>query len=237
MIQNKRDLGGLKTKDGRRVKPGMFIRSAQLAEAEEQDLEGISTIIDLRTVAEREEKPDQACGREYLPIPIFEKVNEGIDGVSHEEKKQQSVIPDMAVLYGILMKVYADSFRRVMLAILEHDYSKGAVLWHCTEGKDRCGMTTALILEALGVDRETITQDYLKTNLVNIPKAEAIRERTIRTHGKEMADSIYQAFIADERYLNSAWEEMGNDYITGRLGISEEMLEKFRNKALEGKKV
>ncbi|MBP5727502.1 MAG: tyrosine-protein phosphatase, partial [Clostridia bacterium] len=164
-------------------------------------------------------------------------VNVGIDGVSHEEKKQQSVIPDMAVLYGILMKVYADSFRRVMLAILEHDYSKGAVLWHCTEGKDRCGMTTALILEALGVDRETITQDYLKTNLVNIPKAEAIRERTIRTHGKEMADSIYQAFIADERYLNSAWEEMGNDYITGRLGISEEMLEKFRNKALEGKKV
>ncbi|MBP5726770.1 MAG: tyrosine-protein phosphatase, partial [Clostridia bacterium] len=73
MIQNKRDLGGLKTKDGRRIKPGMFIRSAQLAEAEEQDLEGISTIIDLRTVAEREEKPDQACGREYLPIPIFEK--------------------------------------------------------------------------------------------------------------------------------------------------------------------
>ena len=110
MIQNKRDLGGLKTKDGRTIRPGMIIRSAQLGEAEEAELNGISTIIDLRTIAEREEKPDRACGREYLPIPIFEKVNEGIDGVSHEEKKQQSLIPDMAVLYGILMRVYADNF-------------------------------------------------------------------------------------------------------------------------------
>ena len=233
MIQNKRDLGGLKTKDGKTIRPGMIIRSAQLGEAEESDLNGISTIIDLRTIAEREEKPDQACGREYLPIPIFEKVNEGIDGVSHEEKKQQSMIPDMAVLYGILMRVYADSFRKVITAILEHDYSKGAVLWHCTEGKDRCGMTTALILEALGVDREIILEDYLKTNLINIPKAKAVREKLLATHGAEMAESAYQAFIADERYLRSAWEEMGNDYITGRLGIPEETLEAFRKTILE----
>ena len=233
MIQNKRDLGGLKTKDGRSIRPGMIIRSAQLGEAEDSDLNGISTIIDLRTIAEREEKPDQVCGREYLPIPIFEKVNEGMDGVSHEEKKQQSLIPDMAVLYGILMRVYADSFRKVLTAILEHDYSKGAVLWHCTEGKDRCGMTTALILEALGVDRKIILEDYLKTNLTNIPKAQAVREKLLATHGQEMADSVYQAYIADERYLRAAWEEMGTDYITGRLGIPEETLEAFRKTVLE----
>ena len=177
--------------------------------------------------------PDQACGREYLPIPIFEKVNESIDGVSHEKKEEQSLIPDMAVLYGIMMKQYADSFRRVLTAVLEHDYSKGAVLWHCSEGKDRCGMTAALVLEALGVDRDTIMEDYLKTNLVNLPKAEAIREKLQATHGQEMADGAYQAYIADEKYLRAAWEEMSNDYISGRLGIPEETLEAFRKTILE----
>ena len=233
MIQNKRDLGGLKTRDGKTIRTGMLVRSALLAQAEEQDLDGVATIIDLRTIAERDEMPDQACGREYLPIPIFEKVNESIDGVSHEKKEEQSLIPDMAVLYGIMMKQYADSFRRVLTAVLEHDYSKGAVLWHCSEGKDRCGMTAALVLEALGVDRDTIMEDYLKTNLVNLPKAEAIREKLQATHGQEMADGAYQAYIADEKYLRAAWEEMSNDYITGRLGIPEETLEAFRKTILE----
>ena len=233
MIQNKRDLGGLRTKDGKMIRQGMIVRSAQLAQAEEQDLDRIATIIDLRSIAEREEMPDQCCGREYLPLPIFAKVNEGIDGVSHEEKKEQSLIPDMAVLYGILMRQYADSFRRVLLAIMEHDYSKGAVLWHCSEGKDRCGMTTALVLEALGVDRDTILEDYLKTNLVNLPKAEAIREKLMQSHGKETADSAFQAYVADERYIRAAWEEMGSDYITGRLGIPEKRLDDFRKTVLE----
>lgn len=233
MIQNKRDLGGLKTRDGKTIRTGMLVRSALLAQAEEQDLDGVATIIDMRTIAERDEMPDQACGREYLPIPIFEKVNESIDGVSHEKKEEQSLIPDMAVLYGIMMKQYADSFRRVLTAVLEHDYSKGAVLWHCSEGKDRCGMTAALVLEALGVDRDTIMEDYLKTNLVNLPKAEAIREKLQATHGQEMADGAYQAYIADEKYLRAAWEEMSNDYISGRLGIPEETLEAFRKTILE----
>ena len=233
MIQNKRDLGGLKTRDGKTIRTGMLVRSALLAQAEEQDLDGVATIIDLRTITERDEMPDQACGREYLPIPIFEKVNESIDGVSHEQKKGQSLIPDMAVLYGIMMKQYADSFRRVLTAVLEHDYSKGAVLWHCSEGKDRCGMTAALVLEVLGVDRDTIMEDYLKTNLVNLPKAEAIREKLQATHGQEMADGAYQAYIADEKYLRAAWEEMSNDYISGRLGIPEETLEAFRKTILE----
>ena len=235
MIQNKRDLGGLKTRDGKTIRPGMIVRSAQLAQAEDGDLEGIATIIDLRTLAEQREMPDQAFGREYLPLPIFAKVNEGIDGVSHEEEveQKQAPIPDMAVLYGILMRVYADSFRKVLTAIMDHDYTRGAVLWHCTEGKDRCGMTTALVLEALGVDRKDILEDYLKTNLINLPKAEAIREKLILSHGKEMADGAYQAYIADERYLRAAWEEMGSDYITGRLGIPEEKLELFRKKILE----
>ena len=58
MIRNMRDLGGLRTADGRKIKPQMLIRSAHLAQAEEQDTENISEVIDLRTPAERQESPD-----------------------------------------------------------------------------------------------------------------------------------------------------------------------------------
>ena len=47
MIQNMRDLGGLKAEDGRVVKPHMLVRSAQLLQAEETDLKHIATVIDL----------------------------------------------------------------------------------------------------------------------------------------------------------------------------------------------
>ena len=230
MIGNMRDLGGLRTADGRTIKPQMLIRSAHLAQAEEKDTEYIAEVIDLRTPAERRESPDRTNGCEYTPLPVFEEINAGI---SHEEETKDRGIPNMAVLYGMLIDRYPEAFRKILLRIMQHDYSKGPVLWHCTEGKDRCGITTALVLEMLGVDRETIMEDYLKTNLVNIPKAAGIRDRLAESHGREFAESVYRAVIADESYLRSAWAAMGDDYITGKLGIDRQAIEAFRDKILE----
>ena len=230
MIRNMRDLGGLRTADGRKIKPQMLIRSAHLAQAEEQDTENISEVIDLRTPAERQESPDRTYGCEYTPLPVFEEINAGI---SHEEKARERAIPNMEILYGMLIDRYPDAFRRILLRIMQHDYSKGAILWHCTEGKDRCGLTSALVLEILGVDREAILEDYLKTNLVNMPKAISLHDRLIVTHGKEYADRIYQAYIADESYLRAAWDAMGDTYISDALGISEEQIRAFRAAVLE----
>ena len=229
MIQNLRDLGGIQTMDGTQIRQGMLIRSAHLFQAEPRDLEGISTVLDLRTPGERKEAPDQVHGREYLPLPVFNDVTAGI---SHESGAADQGIPDMAVLYGRLMLECVDAFRTILLAIMHHDCATGAILWHCSEGKDRCGMTTALILEALGVDREIIREDYLKTNLVNLPKAIAIHDRLLPTHGQAFADRVYQAYIADEAYLNAAWTAMGKDYIRETLRIDDTTLQDFRNKVL-----
>ncbi len=228
MIPNMRDLGGIRTRDGRRIRAGLLIRSAQLEQAEEADLRGISTVIDLRTPGERQEMPDQTHGREYLPLPVFDDLTSGI---SHEEGADTQLFPDMAPLYARLATECADAFKRILSTIMDHDFAGGAVLWHCTEGKDRCGLTTALVLEALGADRETIMADYLKTNEVNLPKAAAIREQVAATHGEAFAESIYRAYIADERYLRAAWEAMGSDYLA-KLGIPEETLARFRQTVL-----
>ena len=231
MIQNMRDLGGLRTADGRKIRPNMLIRSAQLAQAVEEDLEHVAAVIDLRTIKEREEMPDLVYNCRYLPMPVFDEFK---PGVSHEEEaKQAPKLPDMAVLYGILVRNYMDSFRNILTAIMHHDFSEGAILWHCTEGKDRCGITTAMILELLGVDRNTIMEDYLKTNLVNLPKAAAIREKLAAERGREFAGSVYRAYIADEKYLRSAWEAIGDVSLPEKLGISPEAVEAFRNTVLE----
>ena len=230
MISNLRDLGGMTAADGKKIRSGMLVRSASLTAAEPEDLNGISAVIDLRTAREREERPDLFYDAEYLPIPVFEQITAGI---SHEEEASERAIPGMAGLYALLIRDNADQFRKIVTAIMEHDFSTGAVLWHCSEGKDRCGMTTSLILEILGVSREDIMEDYMKTNIVNLPKAERMKEELTASHGEEYAESMYQAIIADEAYLSAAWDAMETDYIGSRLGITEEEILRFRDTVLE----
>ena len=236
-IRNIRDLGGTKTVDGRTVRPGCLIRSAHLGGASLEEVgtlrkdHRLHTVIDLRTVKEREEQPDFTEGLEYLPLPVIEDLRAGI---THEKKAEEELFPDMAYLYREMMNRDGSraGFRRVLTAIFTHDFEQGAVLWHCTEGKDRCGMTTALVLEALGVDRETIQTDYLTTNLTNVPRAQAVYERILPLRGEAFARSVYRAYIADEQYLQAAWDAMGKDYLHTALGLEESMIQAFRNRVL-----
>jgi len=125
MIHNKRDLGGLCTADGRVIRAGLLIRSGNLGEAAEEDLEGISAVIDLRTTGEREQVPDRVYGREYLAIPIFD---DHITGISHEKGRKDTLIPDMRELYAEMIREHGDAFERALVAIMAHDFSTGAIL-------------------------------------------------------------------------------------------------------------
>lgn len=228
MIANRRDLGGLPAAGGKTVRPGMLVRSAHLAQAEASELEGISSVIDLRTPRERDDSPDICYGAEYLPLPVF---NEAKVGISRESGIAVPELPDMEVLYRVLPGDCAEAFGRIVRAIITHDFSKGAVLWHCTEGKDRCGMTTALVLTLLGVPREEIIKDYLKTNIVNVPKAEKIKQRLILERGEEFAESVYHMYIAEERYITAALDKFTPEYIKG-LALDDEAVSAFRETVL-----
>ncbi len=236
-IRNIRDLGGTKTADGHTIRPGCLIRSAHLGGASPEDVKTLQrehrlqTVIDLRTVKEREEQPDHAEGLDYQPLPVIEDLRAGI---THEKKAEEELFPDMAYLYREMMNREGSraGFRRVLTAIFSHDFDQGAVLWHCTEGKDRCGMTTALILEALGVDREIIRKDYLTTNLTSLTRAQAVYERIVPLRGEAFAQSVYRAYIADERYIQAAWDAMGEDYLRDKLGLEDDLIQAFCRKVL-----
>jgi len=67
--------------------------------------------------------------------------------------------------------------------------AEGAVLWHCTSGKDRTGLAAMLILSALGVDEETIVKDYLLTNEYNAEKIAETRTFFLdKTHDEIIAE-------------------------------------------------
>ena len=229
MISNLRDLGGIAGEGGRVVRSGMLLRSAKLSEAEPEDFAGIATVIDLRTPEESENPADKVYGAEYLSIPVFD---DALAGISREEQAEIENAPGMAEMYRLLVRYFKDNLRKILLTIMEHDYDTGAVLWHCSEGKDRTGIIAALLLEMLGASREDIMADYLKTNIVNIPKAIRVRDEVSKTEGEEVAEKVYRSYIADEAYLNAAYDEMGSDYIRSDLGIDEAAILRFREKIL-----
>lgn len=205
MIRNFRDLGGIKNSRGQVIPSGMLFRSANLSAAEPSELAGISTVIDLRTDIGRERAPDVIPeGISYHIIPIFDEQAAGIT-----RSASLDTVPDMVSLYRKMVTEHQDAVQAVLSVIFTHDFSSGGVLWHCTAGKDRCGVITAYVLSALGMSKATIIADYMLSNAACIPEADSVREKLLaagKTH--EGADKVWNVFIAKEEYLNAALDEM-----------------------------
>ena len=151
---NFRDLGGYATREGKVVRWGKVYRSGAmpiLTEADYKFLEGlgIDTIVDLRTLEERELAPDLIDDRlgalfisnDYSIVPLLAKMSSG-DGENTYKGIEDTIAPQLRSM-----------FRRVLAG-------EGAVVYHCSAGQDRTGVTTALMYDLLGVDRETIIKDY-----------------------------------------------------------------------------
>lgn len=248
-IRNVRDLGGLMTKDGRVIRKGYLIRSANLSEVSDQDVEDLKNIyhlakiIDLRTSMEKEQKPDVYIdGAEYEDMPIFDEQKMGISHEKGTDRLGAGMLPVMEDLYQMLVsdKACLDNFRKALFAVMEHDFSKGSVLWHCTEGKDRCGLLTVFILEILGADRESIIEDYLMTNEVNLYKAEMYYKGMLASGKTEKeAEAVKNIFLAKESYLNAAYNIIEKKYgeidefISQGLNLSSDKIIEFRGKMLK----
>ena len=115
---------------------------------------------------------------------------------------------------------------------MERSKEDGAILWHCSEGKDRCGLVSALILKILNVDESIIFEDYLETNKTNLPKAERVYQELLNYYDEDFAYSIYRALIADEKYLQCAFDTMGDYFFEDKLKLDPSLMEEFRKEIL-----
>jgi len=163
---NFRDLGGIETMDGRTVKWGKLFRSDDLQNLTEDDVAYLSSIpitsiIDLRAKGEVKQAPDKqpsSVRRTYsLGIAPGNLSPERIQaGISRDDVDE--LMEEMNCLF-ITELTCLDNFRE-MFRLLK-DESNLPLLYHCSAGKDRAGMATALILFSLGVSEKVIIHDYM----------------------------------------------------------------------------
>lgn len=245
-VVNARDLGGIINTEGKKIRDLCLIRSAKLGYASDEDKQTLTDVyrlkkvIDLRTSNEVAELRDKKIsGVENLHMPVFDRV---ISGISHEENaKYLKSVQGMAGLYAIM--VLEDecirSFHDILKLIMKNDYEDGSILWHCTEGKDRCGLVSAFVLSILKVDYQTIKDDYLLTNIVNEPKAERLYQSMIRSGKTEAeAEKIREMYLAKEEYIDAAFiainGKYGNidNYLISGLKLDPELINSFRDEML-----
>jgi protein tyrosine/serine phosphatase len=149
---NVRDVGGLPTADGRRIRPGALIRSghhAHLSAAAVRAVRSgrISLILDLRRAAELRTHPSP-----FARDPIYRHVPLLPDVLGYE------VDPDT---YGPMLDHNAERIRAAFVALA--DAPPGGVVVHCQAGRDRTGGLVALALAAAGVPAADIAGDYART--------------------------------------------------------------------------
>jgi hypothetical protein len=153
--RNTRELGGLPTADGQ-IKSGKIFRSGALCFASLDDAAklhdlGIRTIVELRLPQEiQKDGPDKAYLLEGIPSQIHWPM-----GNSHGLGREA---------YVSYVDENEQLFRDFFLLLAEPE--SYPLLFHCSAGKDRTGILTALLLESLGTPREVIMDDYIHSRRI-----------------------------------------------------------------------
>ena len=160
-IDNARDLGGYHTTDGWRVKRNLIFRTAKWDNVSEEDQKKlkddykIGYDFDFRIEKEIKDAPDvKIDGIEYINLPI--------ELQKYYKDPEAKVLDPMYARNAIFDEEMMKQFGAVLKKMVE-DRGRHGIAFHCTYGKNRTGIMAALILALLGVDQETIINDYLLT--------------------------------------------------------------------------
>lgn len=264
-VSNARQLGGLVMSDGRVIKENMLLRTAHLAEASEDDLKALkdvynlSLVIDLRSVQEHTFAPDQEIagaknishslmesqlkgdsmknmemdfGKQYTPEQLSELSKEQIFVLICQMPMFQKM---MRNLY-LLMVSNKDSQKEIAAAFRDILDAKGnTVLWHCTQGKDRCGLLSVMILGALGADRETILKDFMISDDAYAPMTTHLLKVAQEMGADEATKETIQGMIGVSRkamelaldWIENNYGSIPN-YIKKALGLTTEDIEQLQ---------
>ena len=155
--QNARDLGGLPTLDGRRIRAGAIVRSDSLDRLTDAGMAavhaaGISRILDLRSAAECQTRPSPFAG-----TPIYRNV-ELLDSADEPGARALAAARTLADSYRIILDHFGHRVGAALAALAEAP--GGGVAVHCHAGKDRTGIVVALALTVAGVAPAVIAEDY-----------------------------------------------------------------------------
>ncbi|WP_238542177.1 tyrosine-protein phosphatase [Cecembia lonarensis] len=239
---NFRELGGIEINDGKTIREGLIFRSGSFSNLSDLDAQklkatGLNTIIDFRSDFEIEREPDfipESMSVNWIHAPIGSLDQSGMGKfmqVLTKEDFQQEDVDQLMIEANLGFVEYIQDFKPLFDLIQEED---AVVLFHCSAGKDRTGLASALFLHALGADWDTIMEDFLRSN-----------EAVEKTDLSKMAmygipeDRAKALMGVKAVYLESAWSAIEEKYgsadalLAQEFGIGQEEKEFLRSKYLE----
>jgi protein-tyrosine phosphatase len=245
-LVNFRDIGGYRTGDGRRVRWDRVYRSDSLESLTDADIEaleglGVRLVCDLRRDEERavapsriEDHPDVRV--EHLPIGGLAAETKGMSDRMMRGEIAEVGVETMAEVYTTILELHADSFG----AVVTHaaDPPSLPMIVHCTAGKDRTGVASALILAALGVEEATILADFELTaeyySAAKIAEVQPLLEAAGIDFAKVetyfgASPAVMAATLAEVRARHGSVE----GYLTGPAGVAPATLGALREQLLE----
>ncbi|SKC75942.1 tyrosine-protein phosphatase [Krasilnikoviella flava] len=233
---NLRDMGGYRTVTGQWVAMGEAYRSDALDRLSEDDLDALEaldvrTVVDLRTESERTTAPDRVPeGARYEVADVIGGGGATVPDLSTPEAAAQMMVD------GERSMVSSDTGRAAYETLFDAVDDKGAVLFHCTAGKDRTGWAAAALLTTAGVPRDVVEDDYL---LSNDYRAEANAAALASMPAEQAA--IYKPLMdVRPEYLAAGFDEVRDEYrsfggyLRQGLGLSPREIRDVREELLVG---
>lgn len=247
--ENFRDLGGITGAGGRKIAPRRLLRSGELVGLSPEDARiladdyDLRCVIDLRGAAERELKPDELPpAADYYAIDLMKDIAPHAPG--HKQISELLDAPGamddfMLLAYALLVEdADARAGLRRLVELLA-GVREGAGLFHCFAGKDRAGTAAAVCLTILGVSREDIFRDYLRTNelraesnRIMLAEARAEGADEHKLAAIETAIGVKPAFL--EHAYTLAERDYGSfeNYIREGIGVGPDLAGAFRENFL-----
>ena len=230
---NFRDLGGIPTPSGD-TRYGVLFRSDRLSNLSAADGErlrelGIATIIDMRSPEERKRAPNRLSpesganqlARAFLPrdtLNMFNAINAG-------EYDAAASYDAMIRQYHALAIEHTLDYGRIIDDLIEP--AAAPAIFHCTSGKDRTGMIAAIILLALNVPTDAITDDYAMTQ-GRIEKVDYFADTAD-------PDAIEIVMAANPDYIQAAFHAMETEfgsitlYLRDGVGLTSEKQQRLQD--------
>jgi protein-tyrosine phosphatase len=227
-VPNLRDMGGYHTRDGGEVARGLVYRSGAFVGMSAEDIRkieplGLKNDYDLRLAAEAKAVPDAlpASVRHHLlnVLADLKSTNQpDIDGLLRQPKRANVVLGG-----GKVETLFIEGYRdfvtlpsakrayRTLFVSLANRNNLPAV-FHCAGGKDRTGWAAAALLTLLGVPKETVMADYMRTNAYALPQSAGVIDSFVVAGGDR---AIAEAIIGVKpEYLQASFDEMQKRYGT-----------------------
>jgi protein-tyrosine phosphatase len=232
---NFRDIGGYQTTDGREVKWGTIFRSADVSKLTSNDLQTleqkhIHTVIDFRGKKEAAAAPDH-----ILPNTDYTLCPAGSDSLPNMKEIAAKLKQDsfLTAFYSST-QYFGDRYRPMFQKLLNLPEGQ-SIMYHCTGGRDRTGMATALILYVLGVPNDVIEADFVASNVYLAPMQSKMYE-SLATASQMDVEQVTKAMALRPDLLHTMFQAITAKYgsvdsfLQKELGVGEKEKQLLRKK-------